>query len=74
MPCWRVDTPATAPAVLGAALLATFVGGVCRVYLGLHWSSDLLAGWAAGMAFTCVAWLVARKLQQLGIVELPGER
>ncbi len=59
---------------LGAVLLVTFVVGVSRVCLGVHWPIDMLAGWSAGMALACVACLVARRLQQLGIVEPPGER
>ena len=34
--------------VQAAAVLIVFVVGCSRVYLGVHWPSDVLAGWCAG--------------------------
>ena len=47
--------------VLGVAVLVTLMVGVSRVYLGVHWPSDVLAGWCAGFAWAMLCWLVARR-------------
>lgn len=48
--------------LLGVAVLITLMVGVSRIYLGVHWPSDVLAGWCAGFAWSALCWLVARRL------------
>ncbi len=51
------------------AVLLTVLVGFSRIYLGVHWPTDVLAGWAAGGAWAVFCWLVARWLQRRGQVE-----
>jgi undecaprenyl-diphosphatase len=43
--------------------------GVTRVYLGVHWPSDVLAGWTAGAVWALLCWTAARWLQRRHKIE-----
>ncbi len=43
------------------ALVASFVAGFSRLYLSVHWPSDVLAGWMAGLAWLALSVLLVRK-------------
>jgi undecaprenyl-diphosphatase len=51
------------------ALILTFLVGLSRVYMGVHWPTDVLAGWCAGFTWATLCWLAARWLQHRGKVE-----
>lgn len=58
---------------LTLAVLLTLMIGFSRVYLGVHWPSDVLAGWTLGSSWALLCWLVARWLQSKGAVETNAE-
>lgn len=52
----RTSWPAPRKAAVVAVLLGyTFLVGISRVYLGVHWPSDVIAGWLLGGAWTLMA-------------------
>jgi undecaprenyl-diphosphatase len=55
------------------AALLSFLVGITRVYLGVHWPSDVLAGWTAGAVWALVCWLSARWLQGRRALERESE-
>lgn len=52
--------------VLAVAVLVTVGVGVSRVYLGVHWPSDVLGGWTAGAAWALACWLIAGWIEGSG--------
>lgn len=68
------DRWATRIYLLVVAILLTFLVGVSRVFLGVHYPTDVLAGWSAGLTWAVLCWLVARWLQQRGVIEKPSEQ
>ncbi|GBD47495.1 phosphatase PAP2 family protein [Methylopila sp. Yamaguchi] len=52
--------------IFGVAVALTLVIGMSRVYLGVHYPTDVLAGWCMGASWALVCWLVARWLRPKG--------
>ena len=53
--------------------LMNVIVGVSRVYLRVHYPTDVLAGWLAELTWSLPCWLIARWLQRNRHVEPPGE-
>lgn len=59
---------------LGSACLLTLIIGVSRIMLGVHYPSDVLAGWCAGIVWAGSSYLIAQTLQRKGVIENPGTK
>lgn len=66
---------------IGIAVAITIAIGLSRIYLGVHYPADVLAGWCIGAAWAALCWTIARWLQQRGDIEpakadavKPGDR
>ncbi|HEX7850447.1 MAG TPA: phosphatase PAP2 family protein [Sphingomonas sp.] len=49
-------------AVVAFFVVLAVLIGMSRVYLGVHWPSDVLAGWCFGTAWALLVWMVDRWL------------
>ena len=56
---------ATRNTVLGIAILLVGAIGTSRVYLGVHWPSDVLAGWSYGTLWAIGWWQIAQRTRPL---------
>jgi undecaprenyl-diphosphatase len=54
---------------IAVAAVLTVLVGASRVYLGVHWPTDVLAGWTVGAGWALLCWLATLWLQRRGDVE-----
>jgi undecaprenyl-diphosphatase len=54
---------------IAAAVAITVLVGGSRLVLGVHYPTDVLAGWAAGAAWAGVSWIAVDRLARKGTVE-----
>jgi undecaprenyl-diphosphatase len=67
--CRTQSSPVIKAYILTVAILLTVIVGISRVYLGVHWPTDVIAGWLLGGTWALVSWVAMLWLQSRGEVE-----
>ncbi|MFW6323875.1 MAG: phosphatase PAP2 family protein [Desulfovibrionales bacterium] len=55
--------------IIIVGFILTFAVGVSRIYLGVHYPTDVLGGWSMGIAWASIWWLLSWFLQRRGAME-----
>lgn len=58
--------------VFGVAVFLAATVGISRIYLGVHWTSDVLAGWSLGAAWAMACWLAGWAVRR-ALARRPGQ-
>ena len=54
---------------MSLAVFLTVLIGISRIYLGVHYPTDVLGGWCIGVAWAIACWTIAARLQAGGPIE-----
>lgn len=49
---------------MAMAMLATVLVGMSRIYIGVHYPTDVLAGWLIGLSWALLCWMIERSLER----------
>lgn len=58
--------------LLSVAIVLTLLVGISRIFLGVHWPSDVIAGWSVGAVWAVVWSLIGKCLQNRRKIEAPN--
>ena len=50
--------------IISTALFITFIVGLSRIYLGVHYPTDVLAGWTLGLFWALFCWFVTTLIEK----------
>jgi undecaprenyl-diphosphatase len=50
--------------IISVALVLTILIGISRVYLGVHYPTDVLAGWSMGIVWAAFCWIIAWYIEE----------
>ena len=57
---------------MSLAAFLTMIIGVSRIYLGVHYPTDVLGGWCIGTAWAMGCWAIMARFQSVGQLAPPG--
>ena len=57
------ETRITKVYLMGVAMLLTTMVGISRVYLGVHYPTDVVGGWIVGLVWASICWLFAQHFE-----------
>lgn len=52
--------------ILSVGVFLTLLIGTSRVFLGVHWPTDIMAGWTVGGAWALTVWMITDALNRRG--------